>query len=74
MKAVGFYNHLPIEDSQSLINLDIQRPEHPIGRDLSVSIKAISVNPLDAKIRRGAIPPTKNENVPRILGWMLLEK
>ena len=69
MKAVGFYNHLPIENSQSLIDLDIQRPEHPIGRDLLVSIKAISVNPLDTKIRRGAIPATKNENVPRILGW-----
>ena len=34
-----------------------------------VSIKAISVNPLDTKVRRGTIPPPENENMPRILGW-----
>jgi NADPH:quinone reductase len=69
MKAVGLYKHLPIEDPQSLINLDIQQPEHPTGRDLLVAIKAISINPLDTKVRRGSIPPTKNEKLPRILGW-----
>jgi NADPH2:quinone reductase len=69
MKAVGLYKHLPIEDPQSLIDLDIQQPEHPTGRDLLVAIKAISINPLDTKVRRGSIPPTKNEKLPRILGW-----
>ncbi len=69
MKAVGLYKHLPIEDPQSLIDLDIQQPEHPTGRDLLVAIKAISVNPIDTKVRRGSTPPTKNENLPRILGW-----
>jgi NADPH:quinone reductase-like Zn-dependent oxidoreductase len=69
MKAVGLYKHLPIEDPQSLVDLDIQDPEHPTGHDLLVSIKAISVNPLDTKVRRGAIPPPENENMPRILGW-----
>ncbi|MGA9155110.1 MAG: alcohol dehydrogenase catalytic domain-containing protein, partial [Candidatus Nitrosopolaris sp.] len=34
-----------------------------------VAIKAISVNPLDTKVRRGTIPPPENENIPRILGW-----
>jgi len=29
MKAVGLYKHLPIEDPQSLVDLDIQDPEHP---------------------------------------------
>ena len=51
MKAVGLYKHLPIEDSQSLVNLDIKDPDHPTGHDLLVSIKAISVNPLDTKVR-----------------------
>jgi NADPH:quinone reductase len=69
MKAVGLYKHLPIEDPQSLIDLDIQQPEHPTGHDLLVAIKAISINPLDTKVRRGSIPPTKNEKLPRILGW-----
>jgi NADPH:quinone reductase len=69
MKAVGLYKYLPIEDSQSLVDLDVQQPEHPTGHDLLVAIKAISVNPLDTKVRRGTISPTENENVPRILGW-----
>ena len=69
MKAVGLYKHLPIEDPQSLVDLDIQEPNHPTGHDLLVSIKAISVNPLDTKVRRGTIPPPENENMPRILGW-----
>ena len=69
MKAVGLYKHLPIEDPQSLVDLDIQEPNHPTGHDLLVAIKAISVNPLDTKVRRGTIPPPENENIPRILGW-----
>ena len=68
MKAVGLYKHLPIEDPQSLVDLDIQEPDHPTGHDLLVSIKAISVNPLDTKVRRGTILPPQNENMPRILG------
>ena len=67
MKAVGLYKHLPIEDPQSLVDLDIQDPEYPTRHDLLVAIKAISVNPLDTKVRRGMIPPSENENMPRIL-------
>jgi hypothetical protein len=69
MKAVGLNKHLPIEDPQSLVDLDIQEPNHPTGHDLLVTIKAISVNPLDTKVRRGTIPPNKNENMPHVLGW-----
>ncbi|MGB6595094.1 MAG: zinc-binding alcohol dehydrogenase family protein [Candidatus Nitrosopolaris sp.] len=69
MKAVGLYKHLPIEDPQSLVDLDIQEPNHPTGHDLLVAIKAISVNPVDTKVRIGTNPPLENENMPRILGW-----
>jgi NADPH:quinone reductase-like Zn-dependent oxidoreductase len=55
MKAVGLYKHLPIDDSQSLLDLDIRQPPHPTGHDLLVGIKAISVNPLVTKVRRGTI-------------------
>ena len=65
----SLYKNLPIEDPQSLVDLDIQQPTHPIGYDLLVAIKAISVNPLDTKVRRGTIPPPENENMPHILGW-----
>ena len=76
MKAVGLYKYLPIEDPQSLVDLDIPQPYHPTsGHDLLVAIKAISVNPVDTKVRRGLIPSRlliteQNEkNTPLILGW-----
>lgn len=58
MKAVGLYKYLPIDDPQSLVDLDILQPNHPTtGHDLLVAVKAISVNPVDTKVRRGMIPP-----------------
>jgi NADPH2:quinone reductase len=75
MKAVGLYKYLPIEDPQSLVDLDIPQPNtDTTGHDLLVAIKAISVNPVDTKVRRGLIPPPptitkENKNTPRILGW-----
>ena len=77
MKAVGLYKYLPIEDPHSLVDLDIPQPNHPItGHDLLVAIKAISVNPVDTKVRKGLIPSPpstenteKNKDTPRILGW-----
>ncbi|HYT46396.1 MAG TPA: zinc-binding alcohol dehydrogenase family protein [Methylomirabilota bacterium] len=72
MKAVGLYKYLPIEDPQSLVDLDIPRPNHPTtGHDLLVAIKAVSINPVDTKVRRGLIPITVQieKNIPSILGW-----
>jgi NADPH:quinone reductase len=72
MKAVGLYKCLPIEDPQSLVDLDIPQPNNPTsGHDLLVAIKAISVNPVDTKVRRGLIPigVQNEEGIPRILGW-----
>src|SRR5262245_55860289 len=72
MKAVGLYKCLPIDDPQSLVDLDIPQPNIPTsGHDLLVAIKAISVNPVDTKVRRGLIPITVQieKNTPRILGW-----
>jgi NADPH:quinone reductase-like Zn-dependent oxidoreductase len=54
MKAVGLYKYSPIEDPQSLVDLDIPKPSPPAtGHDLLVAIKAISVNPVDTKVRKG---------------------
>jgi len=65
MKAIGLYKYLPIEDEQSLIDFHVDRPE-PKGQDLLVAVKAISVNPVDTKIRA---PKDQTETTPRILGW-----
>ncbi len=72
MKAVGLYKYLPIDDPQSLVDLEIPQPNNPTsGHDLLVAIKAISVNPVDTKVRRGLIPITvqNEENIPCVLGW-----
>ncbi|MEL6900295.1 MAG: zinc-binding alcohol dehydrogenase family protein [Cyanobacteria bacterium J06606_4] len=65
MKAVGLYQYLPIENEESLQDVDIEKP-NATGRDLLVAVKAISVNPVDVKVRS---PKDKKEDSPRILGW-----
>ncbi|MEA2559213.1 MAG: NADPH:quinone reductase [Acidobacteriota bacterium] len=65
MRAVGLYKYLPIEDPESLIDLEIPKPE-PRGRDLLVRVRAVSVNPVDTKVRA---PKDKVEAEPKILGW-----
>jgi NADPH:quinone reductase len=66
MKAVGYKQPSPLQSPESL--LDIALPE-PVanGRDLLVEVKAISVNPVDMKVRAGSGPLTGDEY--RILGW-----
>ncbi len=65
MKAVGLKEYLPIEDENSLRDLEIPKPT-ATGKDLLVKVKAISVNPVDTKVRA---PQDKVESEPRILGW-----
>ncbi len=64
MKAIGLYEHLPVENPESLIDVDIAKPVAS-GRDLLVRVKAISINPVDVKRRASG----EHETEPRILGW-----
>lgn len=65
MKAVGLYQYLPIENEQSLVDVQIEQPQ-PTGKDLLVQVQAIAVNPVDYKVRA---PKADVEATPRILGW-----
>ena len=65
MKAVGLTQYLPIDNENSLLDVAIPKPTAK-GKDLLVEVKAISVNPVDTKIRA---PQDKVESEPRILGW-----
>jgi zinc-binding alcohol dehydrogenase family protein len=65
MKAVALTRYLPIADPQSLIDVELADPV-PQGRDLLVRVAAVSVNPLDAKIR---VSKNTVEDPPRVLGW-----
>jgi NADPH2:quinone reductase len=65
MRAVGYKRSLPIEQPESLLDLEIDKPA-PQGRDLLVQVKAISVNPVDYKVRK-RVDPQGGE--PKILGY-----
>src|SRR5215472_6221876 len=55
MKAVGYQKSLPIEDKDALVDFETAKPEAK-GRDIRVAVKAISVNPVDYKVRKRAAP------------------
>ena len=65
MKAIGYRTSLPITDEQSLIDLELPDPQ-PGPRDILVSVRAVSVNPVDVKQRARVAPPPGEA---RILGF-----
>lgn len=65
MQAVGYQKSLPIADAQSLVDIELPKPV-PAGRDLLVKVQAVSVNPVDTKMRMRAEPPAGEW---RVLGW-----
>jgi NADPH:quinone reductase len=67
MKIVSFHKSLPISEPDSLLDLTAETPK-PALRDLLVEIRAISVNPVDAKIRSGGGPGRPDGQL-QILGW-----
>jgi zinc-binding alcohol dehydrogenase family protein len=65
MRAIGYQSPLAIEDPASLVDIDLPRPE-PTGHDLLVEVRAVSVNPVDTKVRRRPKPDADSW---RVLGW-----
>ncbi len=66
MKAVAFRQNLPVEHPDSLVDIDLPRPEAR-GHDLRVRIEAVAVNPVDTKVRRFHAPPADGSW--RVPGW-----
>ena len=65
MKAIGYYRNLPISDAESLVDLTLPDPT-PGDRDLLVEVRAVSVNPVDVKIRANKAP---DDGQPKVIGW-----
>ncbi len=64
MKAIAFTQHgLPITDPNALMDMDLPKPT-PGARDLLVEVRAVSVNPVDTKIRAGSAATE-----PKVVGW-----
>ena len=64
MKAVALTRYLPIDDPQSLFDVELPVPTAS-GHDVLVRVEAISVNPVDTKIRS---PKPQVEAEPKMLG------
>ena len=65
MRAVGYQTSLPIDDPLSLQDIELPRPEAK-GHDLLVRVGAVSVNPVDTKVRKRAQPEAGQW---KVLGW-----
>ncbi|WP_420573496.1 zinc-binding alcohol dehydrogenase family protein [Kordia sp.] len=65
MKAIGYKKSLPIDNENSLQDIELQTPK-ATGKDLLVEVKAISVNPVDYKIRQNVTP--ENDEW-KVIGW-----
>lgn len=65
MKAIGYQNPQAVTATTSLVDIDLPRPT-PAGRDLLVEVRAISVNPVDTKVRGSARPEPGQW---KVLGW-----
>ncbi|MGO7209664.1 zinc-binding alcohol dehydrogenase family protein [Rhizobium ruizarguesonis] len=65
MRAVAYKTPQPISAETSLIDVELPMPEAR-GHDLLVEIKAVSVNPVDVKVRAHSAPPAGEL---KVLGW-----
>ncbi|WP_422050799.1 zinc-binding alcohol dehydrogenase family protein [Shimia sp.] len=64
MKAVGFKESLPVEVANALEDIELGTPI-PRDQDLFVEVQAVSVNPVDTKIRMRGGPETGH----KVLGF-----
>ena len=65
MKAIGYHHNLPVDQPHALEDLELPAPQ-PGPRDLLVRVKAVSVNPVDTKVRKSTAPPAGQA---KVLGW-----
>ncbi|MCF3642884.1 zinc-binding alcohol dehydrogenase family protein [Rhizobium sp. TRM95111] len=65
MRAVAYRSPQPIDADTSLLDVELPVPE-PKGRDLLVEVRAVSVNPVDTKIRANVLPA---QDELKVLGW-----
>lgn len=65
MKAVGYTSAGPIGRDDALVDIEIDRPT-AAEQDLLVEVQAVSVNPVDFKVRQNVEPA---DGAPKILGW-----
>jgi zinc-binding alcohol dehydrogenase family protein len=66
MKAIGYQHARPVSADDSLIDITLPDPS-ATGRDLLVEVQAVSVNPVDVKVRASS-PPAEGQTW-KVLGY-----
>ena len=65
MKAIAYQDNLPIDHADALVDITLPDPV-ATGHDLLVEVQAVSVNPVDVKVRAGSTPAAGEW---KVLGW-----
>ena len=65
IKAIGYQDNLAIDNEQALQDITLDKPT-ATGYDILIEVKAISVNPVDYKIRQSRPAP---EGEYAVIGW-----
>lgn len=65
MQAVGYRSSKSVDEPDALVDFTLHKPS-PEGRDILVRVAAISVNPVDTKVRQRSEPP---QGECKVLGW-----
>ncbi|MCX7277842.1 MAG: zinc-binding alcohol dehydrogenase family protein [Burkholderiales bacterium] len=66
MRAIGYQRPQAISEPSALLDFELPEPQAQ-GRDLLVEVQAVSVNPVDAKVRGSAAPAEGQSH--KVLGW-----
>ena len=65
MRAIGYQQPGGIDRPDALADIELPTPT-PTGRDLLVEVRAVSVNPVDTKLRKSSAPEPGGW---KVLGW-----
>lgn len=65
MKSIGYSGELQLQHPNAFVVYEAENPK-PAGHDLLVEVSAVSVNPIDTKVRARTDTP---QHPPKILGW-----
>ncbi len=65
MKAIGYLQPQSIEQPDALMDIELATPTAR-GRDILVKVSAVSVNPVDTKVRANSAPAPDDY---KVLGW-----
>ncbi len=55
MRAIGYQQPGEVSRADALVDIELPTPM-PTGRDILVEVRAVSVNPVDTRVRQGNTP------------------